>query len=270
MAQHRNPYHPDIALFLILIPIISAINYYLTYSNIRLNAFLALTFTIDTIQGYAAWWAARYFILLFDRKMPFETSPRRRVLVQLAVTSFVGLSVIAILTEIVSVIAKGHTAPLSFYTIDLLIIAIWFIVVNGIYVGLHFYNQWQWSEARRQEENRIKSGGLMVKQGKLDVRLEFEDLTGLYVDGEYVVACQAGGKKYYLDQSLDRAENLLPSALFFRLNRQFILHRRMVTGFRRSENGKLTAQLATHDIFPPEIPISRTKAPAFKSWFRPG
>lgn len=30
-------YHPDVIIFLILIPIISGINYYLTYSNIRPN-----------------------------------------------------------------------------------------------------------------------------------------------------------------------------------------------------------------------------------------
>ncbi len=28
-----NPYHPDVALFLVLIPFISAFDYYLTYSN---------------------------------------------------------------------------------------------------------------------------------------------------------------------------------------------------------------------------------------------
>jgi DNA-binding LytR/AlgR family response regulator len=267
--QHRNPYHPDIPLFLILIPFISAFNYYLTYSNIKLNSFLALTFAIDTVQGYAAVWAVRTFIIFLDRKYPYERSLRGRILIQLACTTFIGLAVISILTEVVSLIAKGKTAPLSFYTVDLLIIAIWFIVVNGIYVGLHFYNQWQNSEAMRKEENRIKSGGLIVKQGKQDLRLEFEELTGLYVEGEYVVACQTGGKKYYLDQSLDKAEDLLPSTLFFRLNRQFILHRRMVVGFKRSENGKLMAHLAAHEIFPPEIAVSRTKAPAFKSWFRP-
>ncbi|NUQ23863.1 MAG: hypothetical protein HUU34_07910 [Saprospiraceae bacterium] len=32
----------DVPLFLILIPFISAFNYYLTYSNIRLNGFLLL------------------------------------------------------------------------------------------------------------------------------------------------------------------------------------------------------------------------------------
>lgn len=267
--QKRNPYHPDIALFLILIPFISAFNYHLTYSNIQWNAFLLLTFTIDTVQGYAAWLSIRALILVMDKKIPFDLSPRRRILIQLPATVIVGLAVIAALTEIASLIAKGKAAPLNFYTIDLLIIAIWLIVVNGIYIGLHFFNQWQQSEALRREENRIKAGGLLVKQGKQDLRLEFDDVQGLYVDGEYVVAYVSAGKKYYLDQSLDRTEEQLPSALFFRVNRQFIIHRRMITGFKRTENGKLTVLLVSHDVFPGEIPMSRTKAPGFKSWFRP-
>ncbi|MBK8657041.1 MAG: hypothetical protein IPN20_24760 [Haliscomenobacter sp.] len=54
MRLKNNPYHPDIAIFLVLIPFVSAFNYYLTYTNIRWNGFLALTYTVDTVQGYAA------------------------------------------------------------------------------------------------------------------------------------------------------------------------------------------------------------------------
>src|SRR4051794_10795610 len=104
--QNRNPYYPDIVLFLILIPFISAFNYYLTYSNIKFNGFLAITFGIDTAQGYAAVWAVRSFILFLDKKYPYERSPRNRILIQLVCTTFIGLAVISILTEIASLIAK--------------------------------------------------------------------------------------------------------------------------------------------------------------------
>jgi len=38
--------------FLIAIPLINAINYYLTYYHFHFNLFLLLTFTIDTVQEY--------------------------------------------------------------------------------------------------------------------------------------------------------------------------------------------------------------------------
>jgi len=265
----QNPYYPDKALFLILIPFISAFNYYLTYSKIELNWFLALTFSIDTVQGYIAWWGVRSFILFMDRKWPYERRPLYRIIVQLICTIIIGLVIISVLTELTSWIAKGKPANLSFYTIDLFIIGIWFFVINGIYIGLHFYNEWQKSEARRQEDFRVREQGLFVQQGKHNLKLGFEELAGFSVDGEYVIVNHVSGKKYYLDQSLDKIEKTLPASIFFRVNRQFILHRQMISGFKRIENGKILVLLNQGEGFPSEIPVSRTKAPSFKSWFQP-
>ncbi|HEY5824816.1 MAG TPA: LytTR family DNA-binding domain-containing protein [Cyclobacteriaceae bacterium] len=266
--KHKNPYHPDITLFLVLIPFISAFNYYLTYSNISFSWFLLLTFSLDTVQGYIAWLAVRSFILYLDKKKPYGDKPLSRILIQLACTIVIGLSVISVLTELTSWIAKGKGVPLSFYTVDLFIISIWFFVINGIYIGLYYYNVWQRTEEARQEELRVRVGGLVVKHGKQNIRLTFDEVAGFYVDGEYAVVCDTAGRKYYLDQSLDKIEKTVPS-IFFRLNRQFILHRQMISGFKRAENGKLQVLLNKHDSFPSEVQVSRTKAGAFKSWFHP-
>jgi len=266
-----NPYHPDVALFLGLIPFIAAFNYYLTYTHIQLNWFLALTFTLDTLQGYAAWYAVRRLIQYYDRRLPYEQGGAKRIAIQLVTTLILGLAVISLLTELVSWIAKGRPAPLNFYTVDLFIISIWFFVINGIYIGLHYYNLWLTAENRRHQENRAKTDGILVRQGKHDIKLRYESLDGFYIDGAYAVACQ-GGKKYYLDQSqsLDRIEKRLPAGIFFRLNRQYILSRPMISGYKRLENGKLLITPIRSDCFPAEIPMSRTKAPAFKAWFHPG
>lgn len=256
------------AVFLILIPFISAFNYYLTYSGIKLSWFLLLTFSIDTVQGYLAWWAVRIFIFWLDKKMPYGDQPLKRLILQLILTTIIGLLIISLLTELVSWIAKGKGAPHSFYTVDLFIISIWFFVMNGIYTGLYYYNGWMRSEEKRKEENRIKEGGLMVKQGKLNMKLSFEEIAGFFVDGEYAVACHVNGKKYYMDQSLDKIEQTLPG-FFFRLNRQYIVHRQSVSGFKRVENGKLEVMLNKNETLPSEVSVSRTKAASFKGWFQP-
>lgn len=266
--KFTNLYYPDVALFLILIPFISAINYYLTYSKIRLNWFLLLTFSIDTVQGYLAWWAVRFFILYLDKKWPYGKKPLPRIIFQLISTTIIGLFIISILTELVSWIARGKPATIDFYTFDLFIIGIWFFVINGIYIGLHYYNEWRKAEEKRQEESRVKLEGLVVRHSKQDIKLNFEEIAGFYVNDEYVVVSHNNGKKYYLDQSLDKMEKNLPTSIFFRLNRQFILHRQVITGFKRAENGKLEV-LNKHENFPPEITVSRARASAFKSWFRP-
>lgn len=255
-------------LFLVLIPLINIFNYYLTYSNIRLNGFLALTFTIDTLQGYAAWLSVGYLILYYDKVLPYGKKPLQRILIQLISTTLLGLLVISLLTELTSWIARGQPADAHFYTRDLVIISVWFFVINGIYIGMHYYHEWQRSEARRREEYRRQAEGLLVRLGRQDIHLGYDELAGFYVAGDQVLACSTEGRKYYLDLSLDKLEQKLPSTLFFRLNRQFIIHRQVVAGFERAENGKIQVLLrAESNKFPPRISVSRTKAPAFKNWF---
>jgi|GEM_PF-616254 hypothetical protein len=275
-------YQPDVVIFLILIPIISGINYYLTYSNVRLNWFFALTFCLDTAQGYAAWWVVKRIIQYLDKVLPFEERFVSRLIVQLSVTTISGLAVIAVLTEIASLIVKGRTAPLNFYTVDLVIISIWFFVINGIYVALHYVNLWKGtqmtdgnllsgstpSEPPISPQSEPRELPLIARVGRETLKLEPDQLSGLYVDDNYVVAVAANGKKHYLDQSLDKIERTLPAENFFRVNRQYILNRSAISGFRRLDNGKLSVLIKKNEWLPPEVPMSRTRAAAFKEWFR--
>jgi len=70
-AQKYN----DVKFFLIAIAFISAFNYYLTWNNIRFNWFLVITYTLDTVQGWLAWWAVRTIIIWLDKKMPYTNRP---------------------------------------------------------------------------------------------------------------------------------------------------------------------------------------------------
>lgn len=266
--QIRKMYHPEVAIFLICIPFISAINYYLTYSNIQLGGFLLLTFSIDTAQGYLAWLLVRKFIFFLDSKWPYTTHGARRISVQVIGSMVIGLTVIALTTELVSWIAKGKPALPSFYSIDLFIIGIWFFVINGIYIGLYYYNLWKQTITQEREPKNVPEG-LLAKNGKQELLITYDELLGITVDHEYVVAYLQNKKKYYLDQSLDKLEKTLPPHEFFRLNRQTIIHRQVVSGFKREENGKINVLLKPTDFLPTEIMVSRIKAPAFKVWFRP-
>lgn len=262
-------YHPDITIFLLAIPCISAINYYLTYSNIRFNWFLLLTFTLDTVQGYMAWWAVRALIIKMDQWIPYSKGLIKRICLQVLLTTLLGLAIISILTEITSLIAKGKFAPLNFYTIDLFIIGIWFFAINAVYIGLHYYHQWKDFEQKLLDEKRAIHSGLLVKSGKKELKVNFPDFLGFYVDNEYTVGCTLSGETHYLDDSLEKLYQKLPEEHFFRLSRQYIIHRNLISGFKRAENGKLLVLLKDTEAFPEEVTVSRTKAPAFKEWFRP-
>ncbi len=259
-------YRPDILIFLVLIPLISAFNYYLTYSNIQWNSFLLLTFTIDTTQGYLAWLIVRRIIFHLDRRIPFGPKPARRILIQLALTTFFGLGFIILTTELVSWIAKGKPAIPEFYTMDVFIIGVWFLVINGIYVGLYYYHSLQEAQATKAVLN---SGfrGIPVRTAHQNLLVLALEVAALKIDEEYVQLITVDGKKYFLDESLDYWEKELPPSDFFRLNCQTIVHRQIIKGFTKLEYGKLEAQ--TVSALALELGISRAKAPAFRAWFMP-
>jgi hypothetical protein len=266
--RERPKYH-DIKFFLIAVAFISAFNYYLTYSNIRFNRMLVVTYTIDTAEGWLAWLAVRSVIIYLDKKMPYRQNVVKRIVSQTLITTIAGMLVIILLTELVSWIARSRPAVFSFYTFDIFIIAIWFFVINGIYIGMHYYQQWQQSEQSREEEKKLRATGFAVKHGNLNLLITFSDIMGFYsVDGyTYLQTWQE--KKYFADRSLDKTEELLPEEIFFRLNRQYILHRSAISGYKKTGDGKLDVLVNASSTIPPFVRVSRTRAAQFKKWFQP-
>lgn len=266
--SRRNFYHPDLWVFLIAIPFISAFNYYLTYSNIQFDSFLLFRFSIDTFQGYAAWLLVRWIIFYLDTKIPFQPLFLKRISIQVVLTMVAGLVFLALSTELLSILFKGEPAPIHFYTKDLVIISIWFFVINGFYIGMFFYRQWEDSENEKQSL-KPELDGFPVRTGNQLLLVRYSDIALFFVEEDYVQLISNSGKNYLLDLSLDKIEQKLSPLDFFRVNRQYIVSRLIVTGFKRLENGKLLVQLKTAIKSPEELTVSRTKAPAFKRWFLP-
>ena len=121
----------EIRLFVFLIPFINLFNYYLTYNDIRFTFRTVITFAIDTAQGYIAWLVVHSIITHLDKALPFEANLSKRLAVQITLTLFAGLSIIALLTVIIHYSLKGGPFPLSFFSYDILIISVWFLVLNG-------------------------------------------------------------------------------------------------------------------------------------------
>ena len=257
----------DITFFIIAIPIINAFNYYLTYSKISFSSHTLLTFLIDTVEGYAAWWVIRTIIVYLNRKLPYAPNPIKRIAIQLVFTTIAALSLIIIATESINAAAKDTPVPASFYRLDIFIFMIWSLVINGIYVGLHYYVQFETSESLRRQEKQVRQEGFTVKKGKQYFNVLFADIAGIYIEGNYAILITTEGKKHLLEESLDAVEKQLPLEFFFRLSRKYILNRNMITGFERLEHSKLNILLADSSHFPRAITMSRLKAPAFKTWF---
>jgi hypothetical protein len=257
----------EILFFLVAIAFISAFNYYLTYPNIRFNRLLLLTYLIDTVEGWLAWWVLRTIIIYLDQKIPYRRNALKRIVLQLFVTSIAGMMVIISLTELVSWIAKGRPPVLNFFRFDVFIILIWFFVLNGIYIGLHYYREWQFSELIREEEKKIKATGFIVKTGNHNLLIDFAEIMGFYAESGYTYLQTWNEKKYLIDKSLENTQKLLPVEIFFRLNRQYILQRGAIYGYKKTGDGKLDILVKALGAIPSTISVSRIKAIEFKKWF---
>jgi DNA-binding LytR/AlgR family response regulator len=75
-----------------------------------------------------------------------------------------------------------------------------------------------------------------------------------------------GGDKFILDfTTLDEVEELLDPRIFYRSNRQSIIHIDSIQSIKSKENQKLVVTLKAP--LKMELDISREKAPEFKKWF---
>jgi hypothetical protein len=265
----------DIKLFLLAIPFINLINYYLTYPHIRLDWHTIITFLLDTLEGYAAWLLTRYIIIQLEKKLPYENGVIKRIAIQTIITLISGVGLIILLTVFINAIASDKPVPVSFYEYDIFIISIWFFVVNGIYVSMHFYLELKKNKiekerymATKEKLHKIFTDGFSVKDGKTEMILPYNDIAGFYIEREYVICLATSGQKILLDQSIDKIQTELPALLFFRLNRQFLLHRQLVKGFQKMENGKLDVLIMPSKNIPSVVSVSRTKAAAFKEWYQ--
>jgi DNA-binding LytR/AlgR family response regulator len=105
----------------------------------------------------------------------------------------------------------------------------------------------------------------IVHQRNQWVSVNTKDIACFYRDNlNYIFSFD--GSKYILDNtSLDETEELLDPKVYYRANRQCIIHIDAIQSVRLHDNLKLSLHLKAPLKL--DIDISRDKAPSFKKWF---
>lgn len=259
--------YKDWLLCLILIPIINTINYHLTYGTIRWDWYTYATYLIDTAQGFIAWWLLRLTIVYLDKKMPYEKGLSKRLVVQLLLTNLVVQGFITLATEVINALYTNEPLPINFYTYNLFIFFIWILFINGLYTGIYFYDEWRNSQKMREQDKALRQTGFEVGLGNKMRNIPFSSIAWFNVDGRATYLVTQSGKSFIVDDSLNKIMPKLPEEHFFRLNRQCIVHRSQLLGYKKEINGKLIVEFG-NEIQPDRMEIiSRINAPEFKQWF---
>lgn len=104
----------------------------------------------------------------------------------------------------------------------------------------------------------------MVRSGSRIKAVKTEDIAYIYADQKLNMLVTADGRKYPVDYSLDELGLLLQPRLFFRVNRQLIIHIDAAEEIHPYFKGRLKLKLR-----PPldaKVVVSSERTPLFKAW----
>lgn len=255
-------------LFIILIPLINGLNYFITYSDIQFNRYFLLTLGFDTLLGYLTWLLIRGVIFYLEKKWVFIPLRASRIVLQLTLTSITSLVPIALITEFMNFLFRDTPVPTHFYTHDMVIFFIWVLVINGIYIGLYLYWHVVQFQAEALDAVAMESKYILVDVGRTQHKLPLNEAAGFFVSTGYYYTIDYSGNVFLIDFTLDRLESELPESLYFRVNRKFLLHRNSITSFAVEKHRKLRLSTVLDNYLEEPIIISRLRAKAFKEWIR--
>lgn len=161
------------------------------------------------------------------------------------------------------VLNKIAGAETEFYylLIGLLITLLLSFILIGLAYSLDIYNLYKTS---------IKDYEITIQSGAKMTKLTYENIACFFSENKIVYTVQNDGATITTDFTLNELEEKINDQLFFRVNRQIIIHKDAVDQIEKIENGKLRIRLKTsieNDAIT-EINISRYKRKAFMTWFQ--
>jgi two-component system, LytTR family, response regulator len=112
----------------------------------------------------------------------------------------------------------------------------------------------------REYKNRF-----MVKLGEHIRSITADQISVFFADGRDVYLVTTQNRKFIIDYTLEALEDILDPAVFFRLNRTFILNINAIKDVLVYSNSRLKITLTQE--FDKEIIVSREKVSEFKEWF---
>ena len=98
------------------------------------------------------------------------------------------------------------------------------------------------------------------------IPLKVNDVAYFYIEASLVKAITNDNKSYIIDKKLEDIVNELNPEVFFRVNRQYIVHKNAIENLQFYFNGKLILNLIPKAK--EQVIVSKAKAPQFKSWMQ--
>lgn len=197
----------------------------------------------------------------FYKKKHFSKKVEIATIVRFMASTLGYIAIVYIPVNIIAEIAAGGQVQFYYALIGLLITLLLCFILIGLLHAEDIYDLHKAS--MRDAEITIESGAKITK-------LTYENIACFYSENKIVYAVQNDGTTITTDFTLNELEEKINDQLFFRVNRQIIIHKDASDHVEKVENGKLRILLKAsieNDAIA-EITISRYKRKAFMNWFQ--
>lgn len=114
-----------------------------------------------------------------------------------------------------------------------------------------------------KEQQRYKSR-FLLKSGQAYTSISVDNVAYFFSDRKLTFLMTHGGKKFIIDEPLEKLEKQLDPYRFFRLNRSFLASLDSIASVHKFFNGKLKIDLRPY--IDNKVLVSREKVTAFKQW----
>ncbi|MDY8135921.1 LytTR family DNA-binding domain-containing protein [Aquimarina sp. 2201CG5-10] len=115
-----------------------------------------------------------------------------------------------------------------------------------------------------QTQNRSFKKTYLVHHRDELIPLKTENIAYFFIDTGMVKAISFENKTYIIDKKLEDIETELDPEFFYRVNRQFIIHKNSISNIKYYFNGKLIVNISP--VSKEKIVVSKAKATGFKTW----
>lgn len=197
----------------------------------------------------------------FYKKKHFSKKVEIVTIVWFMASTLAYITIMYIPVNIILNIVAGGDTELYYLLIGLLITLLLSFIFIGLWYAQDIYNLYKLS---------IKDAEITIESGARMTKLAYENIACFYIENKIVYTIQNDGTTINTDFTLNELEEKINDQLFFRANRQIIIHKDAVDQIEKIENGKLRIRLKAsieNDVIP-EINISRYKRKAFMNWFQ--
>lgn len=115
------------------------------------------------------------------------------------------------------------------------------------------------------QQSKLYKERFAVHVGRSVTMVPTEDVA-LFIKEELIFLINRDGQKFITDyRSLDEVEDLLNPQLFYRANRQNLVHLPFIESYRGDDTGKITLKI--RGIKTTDLIVSKDKAAEFRKWF---